>query len=114
MTSTWTGTWRVTNASTPHVYRVQDFVAGKVTTAHVVRPKFHKESSLGTTEDVQEAFQYLFNQGEFHGEDVLDVRRAPHVEYETLVPCIGFSESERSWKPLATYAKMPSRMSRRN
>ncbi|CAN0274200.1 unnamed protein product, partial [Scytosiphon promiscuus] len=54
MMSTWTGPWRVTNAPSPHVYQVQDIVSGKVTTAHVARLKFYKDSSLGITEYVQE------------------------------------------------------------
>ena len=71
MMSTRTGPWRVTNASSPHVYQVQDIVSGKVTNAHVVRLKFCKNSSIGTAAYVQEAFQYLFNQGEFHIEALL-------------------------------------------
>ena len=113
MTSTWTGPWRVTNASTPHVYqRSRYIVAGKVTIdAHVARLKFYKDSVLGITEDVQAVFQYLFNQGEFHMEDVLDVRRTPHGEYEALVHWKGFSESERSWEPLTTLYEDAPRIS---
>ena len=76
--STWTGPWRVTNAPSPHVYQIQDMiVSGQVTTAHVARLKFYRDSSLGIAEYVQEAFQYLFNQGEFHLEELVEVRRAP-------------------------------------
>ena len=82
MISTWTGPWRVTNAPTPHIYRVQDIVSGKVTTAHVARLKFYKGSSLGVTEYVKEEFQYLFNQGEFRIEELFNVRRTPHGAYE--------------------------------
>ena len=59
--STWTGPWRVTNASSPHVYHVQNNF--RVTTAHVARLKFYKDSSLGITAYAQEAFQYFLNQG---------------------------------------------------
>lgn len=100
--STWTGPWRVTNAPSPHVYQVQDIVSGHVTTAHVARLKFYRDSSLGITEYVQEAFQYLFNQGEFHLEELVEVRRAPDGAYEALVQWRGFAETERSWESLAT------------
>ena len=97
MMTTWTGRWRVSNASSPHVYQVQDIVSGKVTIAHVARLKFYKDTSLGIAEYVQETFQYLFNQEEFHIEELLGIRRAPNRVYEELVQWKGFSESEKSW-----------------
>ncbi|CAM9136518.1 unnamed protein product, partial [Laminaria digitata] len=75
--STWTGPWRVTNAPSLHVHQIQDIFIGQVTTGHVARLQFYRDWSLGTTEYVQEAFQYLFNQGEFHLEELVEVRRAP-------------------------------------
>ena len=102
MMFTWKGPWRVTNAPNPHIYQVQDIVSGKVTTAHVARLKLYKDSLLGVTEYVQEAFQYLFNQGEFHIEDLFDVKRTPHGAYKALVHWQGFSAWEKSWEPLAT------------
>ena len=102
MISTWTGPWRVTNAPTPHIYQVQDIVSGKVTTAHVARLNVYKDSSLGVTEYVQEAFQHFFNQGEFYIEELFDVGRTSHGAYEALVHWQGFSASEKPWEPLPT------------
>lgn len=77
-------------------------MSGNVTTAHVARLKVYKDSLLGVTEYVLEAFQYLVNQGEFHIEELFDTRRTPHGAYEALVQWQGFSASEKSWEPLAT------------
>ncbi|CAN0277268.1 unnamed protein product, partial [Scytosiphon promiscuus] len=97
--STWSGPWRITNASTPHVYHVQNIVDGKITTAHVARMKFYHDSSLGLTADIKETFQYLLNQGEFETEGILKLRRSTSGYYEGYVHWKGFSEAERSWEP---------------
>ena len=77
MMSTSMGPWWVTNATSPHVYQVQDIVSGKVTNA--------QDSSLGIIDNVQETFQYLFNQGELYIEELLGIRRASNGIYEALV-----------------------------
>ncbi|CAN0571508.1 unnamed protein product, partial [Laminaria digitata] len=97
--STWSGPWRITNASKQHVYQVQNIVDGKISTVHVARMKFYKDYSLGLTAEVKETFQYLLNQGEFEMEEILELRRSAGGDYEGYVNWIGFSEAERSWEP---------------
>ena len=104
MMSTWTGPRRATTASSPHVYQVQDIVSGKV-----IGLKFNKKTSLGITEYVQQAFPYLFDQKEYHVEELFRTSRAPNGAYESLRLWQAFSESEKSWEPLATlYGDAPT------
>ena len=103
--STWTGPWRVIDASKQHVYQEQNIINGEVSTAHVARIKFYKDSSLGITADIKESFQYLLNQGLFDMELILEIRRTPAGIYEVHVQWQGFSEEERSWEPLENIFK---------
>lgn len=77
-------------------FKSRTFVSGKVTNAHAAKLKFYKNSSLGITDYVQDAFQCLFNLEEFYIEEPSGTRRAPNVAYEALVQWQGFSESEKS------------------
>ena len=107
--STWSGPWRVTNASRQHVYQVQNIVDGTISTVHVARMKFYQDSSLRLTADVKETFQYPINQGEFKMEGILKLRRSTNGNYEAFVNWKGFSEAERSWEPISTlHSSSPS------
>ena len=100
--STWSGPWRVSNASKKHVYKVQkNIVDGNILTVHVVRIKFFLYSGF-IPADITQTFQYLTNQVEFEMEGILELTRSTNGNYEAFVNWKGCSEAERSWEPIST------------
>jgi len=100
--STWTGPWQVTNDDKEHVYTVRNIVTGETRDVHVTRMRFYADSALEVTQPLQEVFQSIEQQGEYHIRSIDDVRKARQGdEYVVLVQWEGLDDAEGTWEPVS-------------
>ncbi|CAN0007372.1 unnamed protein product, partial [Sphacelaria rigidula] len=74
-------------------------VSRRVQTAHVARLRFHADSQLYVTADVEDEFQFVFNQEQFQITGIVRVAEADDRSLIVLVDWVGSEVEKRTWEP---------------
>ena len=102
LVSTWTGPWRVVNDDRDHLYVVQNIVTRERKDVHVARMRYYCDAKLRVTSRVQDIFQYLEHQAEYHIRRISEIRKATlGDEYVVLVQWEGLDKAESTWEPVS-------------
>lgn len=86
LTSTLTRPWRVVNDDREHVYVVEHPDNGETQDVHVARMWFYVDRHLHVDQPLQDVFQHLEDQGEYHICDITSMKKPSYgAEYSVQV-----------------------------
>ena len=102
LVSSWTGPWRVVNDDRDHLYVVQNIVTGETRDVHVARMLFYCDAILRVTSRLQDSFQHLEHQAEYHIRGIPEIKKATlGDEYVVLVQWERLDEAKSTWEPVS-------------
>lgn len=84
LVSEWTGPWGLVSDDREHVYTIEHTVSGETRDAHIASMRFHAHRELRVARRLQNSFQHLERQEEFH---ISGIVSAKTLHERTSIPC---------------------------